>query len=354
MNFPSLRWSLDLLACALLAVLVPVLATTGQPPVLYPILAGLLVIAAPGYALLAVLYPARAPETDWRPEFDLEDLPALHRDRAGTERTPRESLAPLERLLFTPVVSAALVGCVLVVVEFTPLSLSSWPILLSLSATTLLLSGVAAVRRVRRPPASRGGVAALDRAVAAARDQFSIRSKSPLSPEGRGATSRRVVALNLLVVVAALAAIAGGAGLLAADTAGQEFTEFYVVGQNESGAYLVDEVPEQLATGEEETVYLGVTNQHGSDREYTVVATVQYLDRTANGTVVQSERRLATFDRSVSAGETVRIPHRLSFDRPGLDVRVRYMLYAGEAPADPSPQTADETLRLRLAVVDEA
>jgi uncharacterized membrane protein len=353
MTSPSLRWSLDLLACALLAVLVPVLAVTGRPAVLYPVLAGLLVVATPGYALLAALYPARAPDVGWRPEFDLGSLSALHGDQVGTERRPRDSLAPVERLLFTPIVSAALVGCVLVVVEFTPFSLSPWPILLSLSVTTLLLSGVGAVRRVRRPAASRGGVAALDRVVAAARDQFSVRPDSPLSPERHGATSRRTVALNLVVVVAALAAVGGAAGLLAADTAGQEFTEFYVVGQNESGAYLVDEVPERLVAGEEQTVYLGITNQHESAREYTVVATAQYLDRTANGTTVRSERRLATFERSVRPGETARIPHRLALDRPGLDVRVRYLLYAGEVPADPSRQTADETLRLRLAVVDE-
>lgn len=300
----------------------------------------LYLLFVPGYGFLAALYPER--------QTDAERSPAA-RSSPFVSPGPGGVISTTARVLLTPIVSVALVGCVVLVLEFTPFGLEPRPILAAIAVTTVGCYLAAFGRRAQCSPERRGGVAfwsAFDRL----RSEFVVTSRSPLTGDPEGATRYRHVAANLLVVVALVAVVASAGTMVVSDTAGQEFTEFYLVGQNETGSYTVNSVPQNFTAGESRPVFVTVTNQEGETHDYTVVSTYQRVDRTPNGTNVVSERRLATFDRRLEPGETTRFRHALEPNRSASRARVVYLLYTGDPPADPTRDNADQSVRLWISV----
>jgi hypothetical protein len=68
--------------------------------------------------------------------------------------------------------------------------------------------------------------------------------------------------------------------------------------------------------------------------------TLQQTDQTPNGTVVSREEELTRLSPTVEAGETKRVRHELRPTFGGGRLRVQYLLYRGDAPSDPSSETA--------------
>lgn len=327
------RWLNDLALGSVLSV-VPALAVlrlgvTGLPRTLlvFP-----LVLLIPGYALLAAVYPER-----WNAAGD---APAATHSMLSHDR-PSAGLAPLERALLSPLVSTALVAMVALVLNFTPVGVRPGPILFAVCALSFVLYVTAFVRRVRISPDRRGGIAPLA-ALGRLRDQFAVTSPSLLSDDDPRPSSTGEAFANLLVVVAVLVVVASAGVAYGAHTAGDEFTEFYVVGQNADGEYTVGAVPTNFEAGQSSTLYPTVTNQEGESRSYTVVATFQ---RVESGEVTGT-KEVARFERTVGDGETVRIEHEVTPPASDSDLRLVYLLYRGDAPADPTRENAYRSLRL--------
>ncbi|ELZ96751.1 hypothetical protein C440_03218 [Haloferax mucosum ATCC BAA-1512] len=335
------RWTLDIVFGIYLTLLVSALVVFADAPT--PVRAGVVLpflTFVPGYGLIAALYPERRTDSDRKNEA--QTSPSASVASGGI-------ISTAERAALTPIASAALVGSVVLVLEFTPFGLEPLPILGSIAVATCTCFLVAFGRRAQLPPEQRGGVAVAP-AFDHLKSQFVVTASSPFGFESDGATNHRHVVLNLLVVVALVAVVVSAGTLVVSETAGQEFTEFYLVGENETGAYTVNSVPQNFTVGESRSVVVTLTNQEGEPHNYTVISKYQRVNRTPNEAQVVSERRLGTFEEDVAPGETARIRHRLEPNQPATNARVVYLLYTGDPPTNPTRANADQSLRLWISV----
>lgn len=319
------------------AAVVP-LAVTGplRAVLLLPFL-----LFVPGYAVLAVLYPERR-ATDVR-----ERRPG----HAMTAEYATAGIAPGERFLLSIVASAALTPAIAILVNFSPFAIQATTMAVAVGGVTATMFGAAFVRRARVAPPHRGG---LTPGVTLARitDQFRVHSKTLLDDGSTRPTTSGEVLLNLLVATAIIGVLAGAAFAYTAPTADQSFTEFYLVGQTESGTYTIDAVPSTLPDGEQQTVYPTITNDRGSPHEYVLVIERHRIDRTDNDVSVTDEHHVTTITTTVQPGETVRQTHTLGPLEAGTEYRFVYLLYTGEVPPDPSLATANRSLRLYVTGTD--
>lgn len=343
MTTNTVRWLLDAVAGTAYQLLVPVaVLAVGVSATVRAALALPFALFVPGYAFLAAVYPERWTGVET----------ATQAGHGFGEDAGDAGIAPGERLLLSVVASAALTATTALAVNFSPFRVAATPVFVAVSAVSVACFGVALVRRAALPAERRNGVP-LRGVLDSLRGQFSVHSPALLSADDGRPTSRSEVAFNVLVAVAVLAVVAGGAFAYAAPTADQEFTEFYLVGENESGAYTVNAVPSSLAAGEQRTLYPTLTNQDDAAHDYTVVVELQRVQRTDDGISVQATRRLATLDAPADPGETVRVSHELGPLEPGDGYRVTYYLYAGDPPSDPSRENAHRSLRLWLDVTGD-
>ncbi|WP_323675944.1 DUF1616 domain-containing protein [Halorubellus sp. PRR65] len=306
------RWFTDLALVAVVSVLA-VLAFV-VPGVPWPIrwTLGLAVLVfVPGYAVVAAVFPERSSAFD-----DAEPAPAA---------TPSAAVVVALSMVGSALLAAVVGTAVVTVTELTFL-----PVAGILAAMTVVAAAVAAVRRallapyVRRGPLRSG---ALERAW----------TTLP------GSRNQNVAFLAAGVVL--LAAV----GVTAAfPPAGDPFTEFYVLNENADGDLVAEDYPDELVAGDGHTFHVGVENHEHTETRYSVVVLAQSVgdDGTVTGT-----RQLDAFEVSLAAGEKTVVPRDVAPEQPGEDVRLVFLLYKGDAPATPGPDSADFTLQIWTDVV---
>ncbi|WP_267642356.1 DUF1616 domain-containing protein [Haloarchaeobius amylolyticus] len=278
-------------------------------PVARTVATGLFVLFLPGYAVSVVLFP-----------------------RGRSDASERDTgIAWSERFGLTVAMSIALVALVALVANFTPLGITLLPILAGVAGLTTLFTVVGLFRRFRVPASDRHGFSVPLRAVlfTQQRDAF------------RGGSSPTTV-YNVALVVSILLALGSVGFAVAYGPATSGFTEFTV----ETGDQSIQEAA--VLQGNENPT-LVVDNHEGQDQEYTIVTTVQRVSEGDDGEVqVQAQRELSRTTVSTEAGERARKTVQVS--APGDDsVRVVMLLYRGEAPADPSRESAYRVLTFRTA-----
>lgn len=339
----TVRWRLDLLAGSLYAVLAPIVTlAVGVPSNVRAVLALPLVLFVPGYALLAAVYPER-----WS-----DDETTNRSSSPLVGDATHSGIAPGERIILSVVASAAVVALLALAVNFSPFRIRPAPVSIAVSAFTVACFAVALVRRASLAAERRSGLP-LGGVLDSLRGQFTVHSPALLSGSDARPTSRRTVAFNLLVAVAVLAVVAGAAFAYTAPTADQDFTEFYLVGENETGAYTVNAVPSSLDAGEQQTLYPTVTNQDDTAHEYSVVVELQRAEQTDDGVDVRASRTLDTLNAAADSGETERVSHQVGPLEPGGSYRVVYLLYTGDPPSDPSTENAHRSVTLWFDVTDD-
>jgi len=266
------------------------------------LLGGLFVLWAPGYALVAALYPATTPAPS---------------GKLGGIGLPR-------RLIYSVTASLALAPIAGLGLDLVRAPVRGATMFGVLAAGTVLCGLVALVRRGRQPPERR-----FDAIDALGRLAGSLKSTD--LPLGRDLVS---VVLVLAVVVGA-----GGVVYAAANPAAEgTYTSFSVV-PGENGT-----APERsvggVPPGESLTTRLAVANHEGRAVTYTVVPVRQRVANGSDGyTVVESET-LPRFDRRVPAGATWYRDHTVTTPETDRGVRVVYRLYAGEVTGEPYRTTA--------------
>lgn len=336
----SRRWWLDIVVgigyTVSVAITILLLGVTGP---LRAVLALPFILFVPGYAALVALYPDRKAEG------------VTPRDQGhgmGVDLTSA-GIAPGERFVGSFLASGALVPTIALVVNFSAWEITVGPMVIGISVVTLLCFVVGFVRRVQLPPDERGGIAP-GAALTSAVGQFRVHSSTLLDSGSNRPTSGREVVLNGFVALAVLAVVVGAGFAYAAPTAGQEFTEFYLVAENETGAYTINAVPSTLATGQSEPVVPTVTNQLGHSQTYTVVVQRQTVGQSGGNVTVVDRTRVAVFETTTTPGQTVHLTHSLGpFDEPG-EYRIVYLLYKGDPPPNPSLSNANRSLRLSITV----
>jgi uncharacterized membrane protein len=281
-----------------------------------------LLLFLPGYALVSALYVRAAAD---RSAVEVRTVPHLDR-----------GLDPRTRVILSVVASAALVPLVALALNFTPYGIRRVPVLAALCLLTVLLLGLAAIRRASLPEAERFAPAA----PSVAASGWSVRGDSAAG-----------TALNVVLVASLLLALSATAYALTTPVAtGQSFTEFYVLSENESGRLVATDYPRDLVSGQPTQLTVGIENREGEPHNYTVVVLQQRVETRGNETTVLASDELTRIDARVSSGETAYLRHTVAPTMTGEHVRLTYLLYRGDPPANPTAANAYRNLRLYVDV----
>ncbi|WP_276282144.1 DUF1616 domain-containing protein [Halorussus caseinilyticus] len=272
-----------------------------------------LLLFAPGYALVSLLFPGAVP------------------DDAASGRTLTEvrqhGLVESERAALGFGLSVALLPLVGVALALSPWTIAPATVLLSVAGLAAGLSVAAAVRRLRRPADRR----------------FSLPIRA-WSASGRRAVSTGSLAdraVNVGLAAAVLVSFAAMGYAVAAPGGGQEFTGVSLLSQNETGELVADDYPKEFQRGESRPLVVELNNREGERTDYSVVVELQRVRQSGDGSAkVLQERTLATFTPTVGAGQQWRTTHEVTPTMTGRNLRLVYLVYEGEPPAEPTTDNA--------------
>ncbi|WP_049980127.1 DUF1616 domain-containing protein [Halolamina rubra] len=299
------------------------------------------VLFVPGYAFIAALFPEAG---TFEPSADGEEA----REDAVDDR---EGIDGIERVALSFGLSIAVVPLIGLVLNFTPWGIQLVPIMVSVSLFTLASTAVAARRRWELDPEDRFEVPWRVWVADARAELF--------EPE-----SGTDAVLNVLLVVSILLAVGSVGYAVAVPQQGEAFTEFYLLTENEDGELVADDYPTNFTQGESQSLVVGIGNHEHQPTNYSVVVALQEVriekdsanqvnDSTASGNisiVVEREQVLRRFQTQVAHNETWHLQHNVTPTMIGERLRLTYLLYKGEAPADPTTENAYRELHLWINV----
>lgn len=319
--------SADLVAVVVLAVVgtaatfVPGLAETPLRVVLsFPLL-----FLLPGYALVSVVFPGNrqaaaatddGEESRWDYQWPLADEPD-----------------GIERFVIAFGLSVVIVALTGIGLNETEFGVQLAPVLNVVGTFTVVAAVVAALRRRRLSPE--------DRFVPFANlDVDRVDVRAAVVPSTAGET--------VLTVLLALGVVLAGVGVFNAATASEptEATEFFLLTETEDGELVADNYPETWSVNERQELVVGISNKADTETAYTVVVKLQRLSSPESASPVLSETELDRMEVTVGPGERRFRTHAVSTDTVGDDLRLTYLLYRGEPPADPSIETAHREVHL--------
>lgn len=299
------RRSVDLavvVALALLAIVAALTLAEGSP---LRVALGLpFLLLAPGYALLAALFP----------EGHAVTRVAKGEDGETTEEVTR-GLEPLERFALSLGLSIAVTPLLGLALNFTPWGIRLVPILLAVGGFVVAASLAAAWRRARLAEDERP-VFAIEADVGA------WRTLAPLDK-----------ALTVALALSVLAAGGALAYVLATPREGEAFTEFYILGPGGKAA----DYPTNLTPGATGLVRLGIVNHENAPAAYRWEMVLVAGARTGeNETFVATGETLLRAQDVTLADEETR-EENVTFDAPaerGL-YKLEWRLHKGEGAAEP-------------------
>ena len=318
---PLRRLPVDLVVVALLVLLTAV--SVFVPPIdetPIRIVLGLpFVLFLPGYAFVAALFPDAGPS----PATDSGDEGSAGR----VERVRRDGIDGIERVALSFGLSIAISPLIGLALNFTPFGIRLAPIMVGVGGFTLLACAVAAVRRKALPAEDRFRVP-FGRWYAATRTEL-------FDPE-----TRMDQVLNVVLVVSLLLAVSSVAYAVATPAAGESFSEFYLLTENQSGSLTAEDYPTNFTEGDGESLVVGVTNHEHQPENYTVVSQIQRVRVANNSTTVLERNELQRFDLQLANNETWTRQHTVTPTMTGERLRLVYLLYRGSAPANPTTENA--------------
>jgi|AntDeeMinimDraft_5_1070356.scaffolds.fasta_scaffold00308_25 uncharacterized membrane protein len=295
-----------------------VLALVGDLPTAVAVpLALPVLLFAPGYAVVTAISPARAAPAG-------AEGPG---DRLGVRRR-HDGLSRLERLTLSVVASVAVVPLVALVLDFV-VGVALVPVLAGVSAVTVVSALVAAHRRgsATAKLAGTAGGPATDR---------SLLAGVPTDGITLGCAAIAV----LMLVGSATMAVTG-------DRAAE--TEFYLVTETADGEYEASGYTTDLADGETAEYTLGIEQHSAQPQEYTVVAQLQARSGTGANATVESREELDRFSTTVRPDNATMETSTVTPTTTG-DRTLAFLLYEGEAPAEPDRESAHRVVHLPVEV----
>ena len=376
-NLPAdLAAVLAVVALTNLAVFLPVV---NDSPV--RVVVGLVfVLFVPGYAFIAALFPeAGEPPTTAGPVAEAGGPDAAESATAGDdEESAGESASAaadeesamdaeagpvdtnadgnggglgdrgidgIERTALSFGLSIAVVPLIGLALNFTPFGIRLVPILVTISLFTVLASVLAALRRWELPASERFRVPY--------REWYADGRSEVTDPD-----STLDAALNVALAVAILLATTSVVYAVAVPQQGEQFTQFYVLTEEEDGDLVTFGYPETLSPNESKSIHVGVENNEYEPVEYTVVVQLQAVDIEDNRSTVTDRARLDRYSVTIAHNETDIRERPLELDAgtarefAGEDRRVKFLLYRGDPPADPTAAEADHQLHFWVEVTD--
>lgn len=284
----------------------------------------------PGYVLTTLAFPA----TESRSQNDGIDSPL----RGETRQYP--GLSPFERLVASVGLSVAIAGLLGLLLGDVglgePFGYGRQTVQSAVTLVTVVLFVAGLVRRTRVPESERfvGFTPSITEFL------------SNLDGETRLDTT-----LNVAVVAALLYATATVGFVVAAPQDGSDFTSVSLLTENETGSLVAGGYDTTLEPGNSTDLVLAVENHEGQSVDYSVLVVLQRVDE--NGTVVEATR-MNRFDSQVAAGERWTRAHTVTPPLRGDRLRLAYLVYRGDPPADPTTQNAYRYTTLWMRVGDTA
>lgn len=257
----------DLVIMALVTVLCIIFVLTPglNRTFIRTILGLLLILFVPGYSLIAALFPRK------------DDLDGIERAALSFGLS---------------VVVAALIGFAL---NYTPWGIRLTPILISLSAFTIIMVFLACLRRMRLPSDERFSVPF---------GSFTREIKKDFKGESR--TSK---ILSVVLIATIVLAIATTAYIVIKPKQGEKFTEFYILGPNGKAA----DYPTNITAGKTGSVIIGVVNHEYKPVNYEVVVKL-------NGTVLKTQ------NITLNNTQTLEVPYNFTASGSGKK-EMEFLLY---------------------------
>lgn len=290
-----------------------------------------LLLFVPGYLFVSAAYPRR---------YDATGVPrgaAASADEASAAAPDHSEsgIRGVERLVLSVGMTVAVLPLVGAATWALVGSLSARVGLFGLVAVSLAFGAAATLRRRRVPAAERfrTGPLLLGRRLTAALDAPS--------------TGGRLV--NAFLAVAVLVATASMAYAFAVPTDGESYTTATLVTERD-GEYVADGYPTSFTAGEPRQLTLQVTNHERAETAYTVAVGVEAVAETGDDPTVTEWSEQERLQFALRPGETVRRDHAVAPAMVGEDRRLSYYLYRGDAPAEPSADSAYRSLHLWIDV----
>lgn len=277
-------------------------------------------LLAPGYAVVAALYPrGGAPVDPNRPR-------ASSTPGRGASVDP---ISPAVRYGLSVAASVAVVASVALAINFGPWPIRPLPLLAGITAVTVVAAAVAGYRRMAAPAHLRYSASVPWRSVA------------------RAARPRLTVTFLLGVVF--LASAVGATAVLATndtvvDGPGEQFTEFTALTHNGSGEYVTGNYVETVDAGG--SIYFELANSEGERTDYTVVLVRETVAREDGALVVQGASEVDRLRTTLDDGATERLEYDPEPTEGEDSERLRVHLYRGDAPSVPSEESSYRTLQV--------
>ncbi|WP_324760565.1 DUF1616 domain-containing protein [Haloarcula sp. GH36] len=261
-----------------------------------------LVLVAPGYTIVAALFPAG---------------PSAGRSAGSPSRSPGWA-ARVGMVLVTSVLVVAVIGVLLSLGGV----LRQVLVVRALAASVVVGLVIAWYRRRQIAPDQRS-------------DPFlGVRSL----PDRTGLSGFQTAALAVgMVALVAAVAVTG-----ASPEPTESFSEASLLAGGETDELLGSNGTVTFVAGEPNAVHLRIQNHEGTETTYHIVGTLQRVG--PNGTVLDSQR-VDSGQRTVSAGTSAVLRRQVSPPTTGDRVRLQYLVYTGSVPNDPTVENASLTLR---------
>lgn len=295
------------------------------------------VLFVPGYLLAAVLFPYRRRRRSNTGGGTTSNAELFD----GRSSLLTRQIRWTERVALSFGLSLAIVPLLALVVGPVAGSLSRASVLGGLTASVLVGSAAALVRRNSIPERERYRVPV--RQWAAAVRETAVGSDRRLG---------RILSVVMLCSVAA-GPVALGAALVTPPQA-ESYTSATLLTEGADGQLTASGYPTEFTTGSSEELTLRIENSEGTEMAYTVVADLQRVSTADGAVTVTHTERLLRERLLVEDGDTRAVQHTLTPTMTGETLRVSYYVYRGDIPDDPAYGDAYRKLHLWVTVSGSA
>lgn len=288
----------------------------------------LFVFFVPGYVLVATLFP-EAGRSSRGADPSEHDSPSL---------VPRAGIDGLERIVLSFGASVTVVPGVALLLNYTPWGISPVSVLVASTIVTLVLTGTAVLRRQRLSETER----------------FRVPVRRTVAELWDDAGDRAEMLLTALLVASVVLAAGSVAYAITTPADGEQFSEIYLLGEDEDGELVADEYPTDFDAGESRELVVGIENNEHRPAEYTVVAVEQAVEPRDDGHEVAEQRELDRLETQLDHGESWEREHELEPTIEDEHVRIVWLVYLdGEVPNEPSTENAAYHVHLWVDVTND-
>jgi uncharacterized membrane protein len=283
------------------------------------------VLFIPGYALIAVLFPEAPPQNHPTTGVDADEATGIISDR----------IDGIERLTLSFATSIALIIFCGLFLEISPWEFGTVTLFVSV-AGFVLVATVVAIKRRRELSAENRYTVPIGHWYRTVRHRL-------------GNPPTRVdFGLNILLVVGVVLTVVTVGFGVGEPTDEGSFTEMYLLTETATGDLVARDYPTEFTSGQQKQVVIGLDNHEHETTSYTTVIKLQEV--ADDETTVVRENELDRFTITLAHNQSDTIPHSVEPDLSGPRLRLAYLLYRGEPPAEPTTENAYRETHLWINV----